>query len=81
MPEARIDDGLLDFLLVKGMSRLKIAEIIGRYKQGRHSEFPEYMSWIRGKRMEITCEKPDSINADGELSVGQGGVFTFLKKA
>ena len=43
LPEAEPDDGLLDVLMVKAVSRLTVAQVIGKYKAGRHAELRDLM--------------------------------------
>lgn len=67
VPTAQPDDGLLDFLIVNAVSRLKFLMIVGKYAKGRHEELPGIITHIRGKTMRV--ESPDEIvvNIDGEM--------------
>ena len=67
VPDARPDDGLIDFLIVKGISRLTFAKLIGKYAKGRYSELPKYISHIRSAAMDIECERELVVNVDGEI--------------
>ena len=71
VPEADPADGLLDVLLVKKVSRLKVAAVVGKYKAGKYKEFPHLIRHIRAKSLKILCDRPSSINLDGELMVAQ----------
>ena len=71
VPEADPTDGLLDVLLVKKVSRLQVAQVIGKYKNGRYKELPELVRHIRTKQLRIRCDKPTPINLDGELRVAE----------
>ena len=71
VPEADPADGLLDILLVKKVSRLQVAGVIGKYKGGRYQELPHLVRHYRTKSIKITCDKPTPINLDGELRVAQ----------
>lgn len=66
-PEARPDDGLLDFLIVRGVSRLKFIRLVGSYAKGGHAKYPEYITHVRGDSMEIKSPKELAVNVDGEL--------------
>lgn len=66
VPEALIDDGVLEFLLVAGVSRLKVAQIVKRYSQGRFRELADVITHIRGDYLRICCEKTFVVNVDGE---------------
>ena len=81
VPEAKPDDGLLDVLLVKKISRFKVASAIGLYKAGRYQELPELVSSYRCKKVRILCHKKSEINLDGELLMEQDATFEVVPKA
>jgi len=66
VPEARPDDGLLDFLIIKGVSRATFAKLVGDYAKGNYAKFPKYITHVRGTKMEITAANDIVINIDGE---------------
>lgn len=67
VPEADPSDGLLDVLLVKKVSRLKVAQVIGKYKDGKYAEYPQLIRHLRTRHLTIRCDGPTAINLDGEL--------------
>ena len=67
VPEADPADGLLDVLLVEKVSRLQVAKVIGKYKDGKYKQLPHLVRHFRTKELKILCDKPTSINLDGEL--------------
>ena len=69
VPEADPQDGLLDILLIKKVSVLKVAQVIGKYKAGRYKELPKLVRHFKTDRVVIRCDGPTSINLDGELRV------------
>ena len=69
VPEADPNDGLLDILLIDKVSRLKVAQVIGKFKDGRYKELPEILRHVKTDRIVIRCDKPTAINLDGELRV------------
>ena len=69
VPEADPTDGLLDVLLIKKVSVLKVAQVIGKYKAGRYKELPALVRHIKTDRVVIRCDKPTPINLDGELRI------------
>ena len=71
VPEADPADGMLDVLLVKNVSRVQVAGVIGKYKDGRYRELPHLVRHYRTKSVKIICDKPTAINLDGELRVAQ----------
>lgn len=68
-PMADPSDGLLDFVIIKRVSKLKMASLLGDYKSGRYPEskkFDGLLTVRRGKKMKIESEKPAIVNIDGE---------------
>lgn len=87
-PLAEVDDGILDIVIAKGMSRLKITTFVDKYKTGNHDALGDLMMSIRGKSVRITSDKLFSICADGEVSQGTEcsieilpGALTFVLPA
>ena len=66
VPDALPDDGVLEYLIVDGVSRLKVAKIVGKYAKGKFREFPDIITHIRGKNLEIEAESEFVVNIDGE---------------
>lgn len=66
MPEADPADGQLEVLLVKKVSLLEVAALIGKYKNGRYRELPDQILFRKTDSLRILCDKPAVINLDGE---------------
>ena len=81
VPEARPDDGALDFLIVKGVSRLNFLRIVGAYARGRYADFPKYITHVRGDSMEIRSEREMVVNVDGEAMRAKRLMLTLLPGA
>ena len=71
VPEADPQDGMLDVLLVTGVSRLMVAKVVGLYKAGRYTELPGLIRHFRTDSLEIRCDRATSVNLDGELRTAQ----------
>ena len=71
VPEADPADGLLDVLLVKKVALVQVPGIIGKYKNGRYRELPEFVRHFRTDRVRIVCDGPSPVNLDGELRVAK----------
>lgn len=71
VPEADPADGKLEVLLVKKVSRLKVAQVVGKYKKGEYAKLPKLVRHFRTDKVKIICDKPTSINLDGELRTAQ----------
>ncbi|HIQ00570.1 MAG TPA: diacylglycerol kinase family lipid kinase [Anaerolineales bacterium] len=65
-PRAEPDDGFLDFVFAGGMGRLKLLRLLPTTFDGSHVEHPE-VHYERTTRLEIRCDPPTPIQADGEL--------------
>jgi len=71
VPEADPTDGKLEVLLVTKVSRLKVAQVVGAYKAGKYKEYPHLIRHFSTDNVKIFCDKPTSINLDGELRTAQ----------
>ncbi len=71
VPEADPSDGLLDVLIVEKVSRLKVASVVGTYKNGGYKKLPQYIRHIRTKSITIHCDRETPINLDGELRMAK----------
>lgn len=63
---ARPDDGVMDIFVVKKVSILQVASLIGKYASGRIDEVPEFAAHLYGDELEIVFDKKSVINVDGE---------------
>ncbi len=80
-PDACVDDGMIDVLAVKNMSRLQITGFVSKYKVGNHEPLRHLMATRRGKSMIITSDKPFAISFDGEVEMTQKAEIELLPKA
>ena len=71
VPEADPADGLLDVLVIEQVSRLQVAQVIGKYKAGRYKELSDLAHHYRTDKITIHCEKETPINLDGELRMAK----------
>ena len=80
VPEADPTDGILDVLVVKDVSRLQVAQVVGNYKNGKYKDYPHLIRHFRTDRLKITCDKPSPINLDGELRLLQEVELSVAKE-
>ena len=80
VPEADPTDGLLDVLLVKKVTRLQVAQVVGKYKNGRYKELPDLIRHYRTHRVVIHCDKTTPVNLDGELRRGKDIEISVAKE-
>ncbi|MCF8097946.1 MAG: diacylglycerol kinase family lipid kinase [Desulfarculaceae bacterium] len=64
-PQAVADDGILDICLVRSLSTLRVLRLLPSALKGRHGGVPE-VSFLRTRKVEITCDRPMELWADGE---------------
>lgn len=67
VPEADPTDGILDVLVVEKVSRLKVASVVGTYKNGGYAKLPRYIRHIRTRSITVRCDGETPVNLDGEL--------------
>lgn len=80
VPDADPCDGLLDVLLIKGVSRLKVAAVIGKFKDGRYKELSNLVRHFRTDRIRILCDKLTPVNLDGELRMAQDVTMSITEE-
>ena len=80
VPEADPTDGQLDILLIKKVSRLKVAQVIGKFKDGKYKELPELVQHFRTDKIKIICDKLTPINLDGELRMAKEVTMSIAKE-
>ena len=80
VPDADPCDGLLDVLLIKGVSRLKVAAVIGKFKDGRYKELSNLVRHFRTDRIRILCDKLTPVNLDGELRMAQDVTMSIAEE-
>lgn len=70
-PKAIVDDGLIEALAVKNISRLRFATLIKDYKNGTHldkKKFKKIIRYKQAKKITIDFSKEVCICLDGEIS-------------
>ena len=80
LPDADLEDGLLDVCLVKKMPKLRLLYFFPRVFKGAHIGLPEVVL-VRGSQ--VTIKKPDQplINVDGEILQGTTPTFRLDHRA
>lgn len=80
-PKADPTDGLLDFILVKKVSRIRVLQLIKKYSEGKVEELGEIATYIRGKSMAVECLGSDiEVNIDGEVVNGNRITMELAEK-
>ncbi len=68
-PNAKLDDGLIDCLVVRDISRTKFVSLVGSYKKGTHMvpKYERLLKGIKAKHVQMSFDEPTHISVDGEL--------------
>ena len=80
VPDALPYDGVLEYLIVEAVSRLKLARLVGKYAKGQFRELPHLITYIRGSHMEIESEREFVVNIDGEIIHTKKITFNLVSK-
>ena len=81
VPDAMPDDGALDMLVVKNVSRRRFLRLVGRYSKGRYREMPEVITYRRGRDMTVSAPEEFPVNIDGEIIRGRKAHFEIVPSA
>ena len=83
-PKAKVDDGLLDVIAVKKISRFKFLKFIKYYKAGTHLDEPKLKDLIvykQGKTVRIKAKNPVNYAIDGEMGRAEDIQISIVPKA
>ncbi len=78
-PNAKPNDGKLDYCIVKTIPRLKILQLLGLYRKGTHTNLDCCISGTCTK-MTVKAGKNVAVNWDGEVRHGAEMAFEVVKK-
>ena len=78
VPEAEPDDGLIDFLVVKAVSRLQFFRLVTKYAKGRYAELSKYITHYRCTEAEFESDEPIPVNLDGECLFSDKPSFRII---
>ena len=65
--EARMDDGILDTLIVRKVSRATLLRLAPLYAKGQAWKFPDIARHVRGRQIRIQSKEPFPVSLDGEI--------------
>ncbi len=83
-PLADLEDGLLEIIFVKRLSRARFLALIGKYKKGLHladKGFADVVTYVRAKELVVSAAQDVVVNYDGEAEVSRGMKAAVLPKA
>ncbi|MFH1184472.1 MAG: hypothetical protein V1755_05470, partial [Chloroflexota bacterium] len=70
-PDARPDDGILHYAMIRKVSRLMMFRLVPEVMKGTHGRF-EPVTLGSCKRMTVSADRPLYIHADGEIYTSFG---------
>jgi diacylglycerol kinase (ATP) len=79
-PEASLEDGTLDICVIGEVSKWDFVRTFPKVFKGRHVDHPK-VRMFRGKRIEVSAERPFLVFADGELVGPIPATFTVVPGA
>ncbi len=77
-PSAKPDDGILDYVIIKHVSRLMMFRLIPEVMNGTHGRFSQ-VRMGQFRELNLKLAKPMTIHADGEVMAGFTSSVTELK--
>lgn len=80
VPQAQADDGHLDICLVRPVGIFKVMRFLPAVLKGSHGSVPE-VSFLRTRKVEIVCDRPMELWADGEPVAASPLVVEILPRA
>jgi len=80
VPDAIPDDGILEYLIVDAVSRLKVAKVVGKYAKGQARELTDIVKHIRGGYLELESDHEFVVNIDGEVNSARSVYFKVVPR-
>jgi diacylglycerol kinase (ATP) len=78
-PRAELDDGLLDVVVVPGMTRMEFLALLPDLRSGAHLDDPD-VRYFQTPRLVVVSEAELSVNADGEPVRGHRFEYTVADR-
>lgn len=83
-PRSDNADGLLEVCLAKPLSRLRLLQLMGPYRHGRHLDDPRFRQLLvyrQARRVRLKAERPFTLLLDGEIERHQEVEIEVLPRA
>ncbi len=80
VPDAMPDDGIIDVLIVKGVTRMQFIALVGKYAKGKYKELSEYITHVPSKSITIESDEEFVVNIDGEAIYSKKVSFEIQKR-
>lgn len=80
-PYSDISDGVLDFIRIKTVSKLRLLSLVGKFRAGKHiDEFKDICSYTHCKTMQFVSENLIDLNLDGDICPMKNPTVEILPK-
>lgn len=81
-PYSNIQDGYIDFIAVKSISRFQIANFMKTFEQGKHiDELKQYIDTLKCQKVQFICDKQVDVSIDGEVIPMYNPTIEILPKS
>jgi len=70
-PDAKVDDGLLNYVTIRKISRLMMLRLVPEVMKGTHGRFKQ-VKMGTCRKMSVTSQQPLYVHCDGEIYAGFG---------
>jgi len=81
VPEARMNDGILNMVMVRKVTRMEFLRLIGPYSKGKHQDLPPRLIQVRpAGKIRITADEDIVTCLDGECSRSREVVLQLSEK-
>jgi YegS/Rv2252/BmrU family lipid kinase len=75
------NDGVIDALILKSGTAMQILKMLPQYLRGGYYKYPDFFSYRRMRKMEISSDTPISVNIDGEAFLDMNVTIEIIPKA
>jgi len=83
-PDAAVNDGEMDVLLIRPVHGLKMLQMLLKYRKGTHMtdrDADKYIIFKRTDHFKLYPAEPVNVSVDGEVSTFEGSEFSMVKGA
>ena len=84
LPEATLDDGMIDICAINKVSHFTLVRLIGSYKKGTHLQNKSAQKYFNTKRVDhfkMEFDSPVPLCIDGEIKGAMSIDFSIIKNA
>jgi len=79
-PKAKLNDGLIDLVLIKDASRLKLLRLMSKLFSGKHI-YDDIVEYVQLSKFELKTHVTSQLNIDGEIKGSAPFKLSIIPKA